>query len=182
MTTMFGFSDTSSGNGVDEVADLNGVGYSPQERSLRDLFVAEYLLDYDHIKAAQRCGFGQQLAIEWGLRFLSEPYVQLRIQRLGVGKNDDSDETVDYEKRRIREALMKEAHNVGPGSSHAARVSALKALAEIHGMVKKEVVKKPGEGPVGGVMQVPAISDLNEWEAVAAASQDALVDHAGDGE
>ncbi len=189
MTSHFGFSDTadsppSTGGGyvlppeIPQSADL-----SQREIALRDLFVAEYLVDYDMMKAAMRCGFAQQMAVEYGQKLFYDSYVQVKLSRIGIGKNDGSEETVAYDKKRIQEALMREAHNYGPGSSHAARVSALKALAEIHSLVERKVAgQKSANAPQGGVMTVPAIADLTEWEQAASASQDALIQHAGTGE
>lgn len=151
---------------------------SPREKALRDLFVSEYLIDYDQVKAAQRCGFALQFAIEYGRKFMEEPYVQRRINEVRFKKIDER-ELEDYDKARIRTALMAEAHNRGPGSSHSARVSALSKLAALYGM---EAPKKidANVNHRGGVMAVPGIAALDEWEQQASASQDELTRHASD--
>jgi len=153
--------------------------YSFREKSLRDLFVAEYLVDFDQVKAAQRCGFQFQFAIEFARKFMDEPYVQQQIKRVKLGQDQPIDEKEEEKlnKKRIFATLFQEAHYHGPGSSHAARVSALGKLAAMYGM---EAAKKT-EATVthkGGVMAVPGIASLDEWEATASASQDQLIAHA----
>ena len=153
--------------------------YNFREKSLRDLFVAEYLNDFDQVKAAQRCGFQFQFAIEFARKFMDEPYVQQQIKRVKLGQDQPIDEKEEerLNKKRIFATLFQEAHYHGPGSSHAARVSALGKLAVMYGM---EAPKKT-EATVthkGGVMAVPGIASLDEWEVTASKSQDALITHA----
>lgn len=184
MTSIFGFEQPDQSAPTGGYAMPEGIPqpdvYTEKEKALRDLFVAQYLIDYDQVRAAQRCGFNFQMAQEYAHKFMAEPYVQLRISEVGIGKNNDEPATLDYDKKRIREMLMKEANNYGPGSSHAARVASLKALMELNGMVKKDTGKS-GPASKGGVMQVPAIADLDEWEQAASQSQDALAEHAKSG-
>lgn len=150
----------------------------PREKALRDLFVSEYLVDYDQVAAAMRCGFNKQFAVEYSSRFMEEAYVQLRINEVRFMKTDDK-LTEDYNKQRILTSLMKEAHNHGPGSTHAGRVAALGKLAVMYGM---EQAKKADLTVThrGGVMAVPGIAKLDDWEQMASASQDELVKHAAD--
>ena len=146
------------------------------EQALRDLFVAEYMNDFDQVAAAQRCGFQYQFAVEFATRFMREPYVLRKIQQIRM-TTYPAKETADYEKNRIKAALLFEAHNRGPGSSHAARVAALTRLAAIYGL---EAPKKVDQTVThrGGVMAVPGIAALDDWEKQASASQDQLVAHA----
>ena len=151
---------------------------SPTEKSLRDLFVNEYLVDYSPISAAQRCGFQHAFAKDYAIKFMQEAYVQKQIKNVEQSKpaaGEDKEE--EYDKRRIKKKLLEEAFFTGAGSSHAARVSALGKLAAIYGMdapLKSEqtVTHK------GGVLMVPAISDVNSWETVAQESQQKLVQDA----
>lgn len=147
-----------------------------QEKALRDTFVAEYLVDYNGLKACMRCGFPREFAIEWSQKLLDEAYVQKRITELSMfapnGEDQEKGEA-DYNKQRIKAQLLKEAHYYGPGSSHAARVSALKNLAVIYGM---EAPKKIDANIAhqGGVMRAPGIAELDSWEQSASSSQEAL--------
>ena len=144
-----------------------------RERALRDLFVVEYLIDYDAIAACQRCGFNYQFAVDYSLKFMREPYVLQKINKVKFQETDE-ESSLEFDTKRIRASLMAEAHYRGPGSSHAARVAALSKLAALCGM---EAPKKFEQtiNHRGGVMAVPGIASLDDWEQAASASQDALV-------
>jgi hypothetical protein len=152
--------------------------YSERERALRDLFVSEYLIDYDQVAAAQRCGYTYQFAVEYAQKFMHEAYVQQRINAVKFAVLDETQEA-DYDKKRIKAALMQEAHYKGPGSSHAGRVAALAKLAALYGMEAPKKVDATVQHR-GGVMAVPGIAALDDWEKQASVSQDALAGHAGD--
>lgn len=146
---------------------------SQSEKDLRDRFVEEYMLDFDQKAAVIRCGIMESFAKEYAGRFMNEPYVRRKIAELQKAAADDPKTEEEQTKRRIRAALLKEAHYRGPGSSHAARVGALAKLGAMYGMdapikTQKEVTHR------GGVMMVPAIANLNDWEKAATASQEAL--------
>lgn len=179
--TMFGFTadqpkDDSPVEVVlpDRIPDTES--YSFQEKSLRDLFITEYLVDFDETKASLRCGFQFQFATEYGRKFLEEPYVQRRISEIRTLANRDEEQVTEYNKRRIIEQLLAEAYYKGKGSSQAARVAALRELKDFYGMGGASARKSAAgaNGPAGGVMVVPAIANVEDWEATAQASQAAL--------
>lgn len=120
-----------------------------REQRLRDLFVAEYLIDYDYTAAAVRIGFATNNAVEFGQKFKYDPYVQRRISESMGAEHTDPEFMNVVTKRRIINTLMKEAHYTGAGSSHSARVAALAKLSNIKGMdapTKTETkVKHEGE-------------------------------------
>lgn len=146
-----------------------------QDKDLRDTFVAEYLVDYDENAAAIRCGFASSFALDYAKKFMNEPYVQKKLkaeQLSGPITKDDEVQEEKLHKRKILTALLREAHN--PMISGAARVAALSRLAVIYGM------DQPAKGDGnqlhrGGVMIIPAIADINDWQAAAVASQTQLV-------
>lgn len=145
-----------------------------REKALRDFFVQEYLKDYEPVLAAMRCGFMRAFAEEYAVRFMGESYVQRKIKETEfTGPVDAKAEAAD-DKRKILIGLRREANYRGPGGSASSRVAALAQLARIHGM---DVVKKDKgvRGNRGGVMVVPGIADIDEWEKVASESQDKLV-------
>lgn len=187
MSSTFGFPETTS---VDEIGGVvvpsnpEQVELKENEKQLRDLFVSEYLVDYDQVRAAQRCGFAYQFAIEYATKLMAESYVQRKISSLRISPDVNETELEDYNKRRIREGLIREAFYSGPGASHAARVSALKALAQVNGMIVAPggAGSKGSSGSPGGVMAVPGIADLDAWEQTASNSQDNLAQHADRGE
>lgn len=147
---------------------------SERERELRDLFVDQYLYDYDIRLAAIRMGFVDTVATEYGLKLFNDSYVQKRLaeqQRLIAEDPKAEDEAT---KRRIRAALIREANYRGIGGSHSARVSALAQLKSIYGMDAPTRIQAEMKHQ-GGVMAVPAIADLDAWQKAAEASQQALV-------
>lgn len=151
---------------------------SEQEIGLRNLFVNEYLIDYDSVAAAMRCGFQSSFAEDYARKFMGEPYVQQRLKnyRLAEPESKETKATEDeFNKRRIMTGLMREAHN--GSNSGAARVAAFSKLSSIYGMdapikTQQEVLHR------GGVMMVPAIADINAWEMTAIESQSKLVTEA----
>lgn len=143
---------------------------SPKEKELRDKFVSEYMIDFDQTAAAIRIGFSASFAQTYAEKFMTEPYVRKQIALMQTALTEDDKLEADLDRRRIRAGLMREAHYRGPGSSHAARVSALAKLASIRDMdaptkIKSELTMR------GGVMMVPGIANLDEWEKAAQASQ-----------
>ncbi len=147
---------------------------SDQEKALRDLFVAEYLVDYDQVAAAIRCGFSAGFAGDYAKKFMGEPYVQKKLKGEQLAEPQNKEEEADQErihKRKILAALMREAHN--PMISGAARVGALSRLAAIYQMDMP--AKGAAEMHRGGVMMVPAIANIDEWQTAAIASQTQLV-------
>jgi hypothetical protein len=143
-----------------------------REKALRDTFVAEYLVDYSQTNAAMRCGFPRDFATEWGSRLMDEPYVQQKLKSLEMTPGDPVAEA-EYNRQRIKQQLMREAHYRGPGSSHAARVAALARLAAIYDLEAPKKTKIDIEHR-GGVMRAPGVANLEDWEAAAVASQEAL--------
>lgn len=146
--------------------------YDAQELALRDLFVAEYLKDYDAFAAAIRCGFAGSFAKTWAQTFMDETYVRCEIKRLELAAV--TKHTTELNKRKILSALMREAQQFG--GSQAARVSALTTLAKIHGMdAPPSRAGANGTASQRGVMVVPGIAKALEWEQAAVASQSQLV-------
>lgn len=143
---------------------------SAKERELRDKFVEEYLIDFDQTAAAIRIGFSASFAQTYAEKFMTEPYVRKKISDMQTAMAEDEKIEADLDRRRIRAALMREAHYRGPGSSHAARVAALGKLATIRDMDAPTKIKAD-LSLRGGVMMVPAIANLEEWEKAAQASQ-----------
>lgn len=159
-----------------ELTGADDAPSNPRQKALLDLFISEYLIDFDAVDAAQRCGFQREFAIQYSKQFMDSPYVKRRVKELQLMKVDESQDA-EFNKARIKSALIREAHYMGPGSSQSARVAALAQLAKLYGM---EAPKKT-EATVthrGGVMAVPGIASMDEWEAAAESSQRDLVSDA----
>lgn len=144
-----------------------------REKAVRDLFVDQYVKDYSPVAAAMRCGFMRMFAEQYAQKFMAEAYVRKRIQAVELGETDTSKSSVKKEKAQILAHLRKVAYSDLTPS--AARVAALKMLAELHGIAKSD---GGTGGPAGGVIEVPAIASLDEWEKVAVQSQSKLVEDA----
>lgn len=142
---------------------------------LRDRFVEQYVIDYDAKAATMRCGYPGDFARDIAVKFMNCPYVTLKIQQYEDGKDVEKD--LDQEQRRLIAQLRKEAAYYGPGSSHAARVSALSKLASIRKLdapIKHDLTMTNK----GGVMVVPGIVSLEDWQKAAEQSQEDLMKHA----
>ena len=135
----------------DDEADSGEREYTVREKALRDIFVTEYLKDFDAFTAALRCGFSSAAAAMYSQRFMEESYVQREIKIRELSLTENELEETAIQKRKIMAALFREAHYRGPGSSQSARVNALRTLASITGLDKVS----SSNGVTGGVMVVP---------------------------
>lgn len=146
-----------------------------QEKELRDLFVVEFLKDHDYKAAAIRVGFLPKFADQYAAEFAVDPYVKKRIDEEMTRKLSD-EEAAEHKRAMIRRTealLLKQAGYAGPGASHGARVSALAKLASIYGMDAPTKVEQTIQHK-GGVMMVPGVASIDEWEAAAVSSQEKL--------
>lgn len=142
----------------------------PRQKALRDLFVSEYLIDYNQVNAAMRCGFPRDFAVQWAGQFMDEPYVQKRIKEMEYTPIDPKQEE-EYNKQRIKMQLLRESMYRGPGSSHAARVAALTTLAKLNNMEPSKKIDQ-NINMQGGVMRIPAApASSDDWEQAAMQSQ-----------
>lgn len=166
--------------------------YDPADKNRWDEFVTTYIVDYDSYAACIRCGYQGEEALEFAKQFMQEPYVRNAIKILEAhrtakflsepekGSAEESNYSElppsyiplseEQEKQMIVSSLMREAHYTGPGASHAARVSALNALAKIKGIEKPEQ-EEDANLIRGGVMIVPAVGTLDDWEKAAGNQQ-----------
>lgn len=173
---------------------LSSPSYDPGMVHTWNQFVEQYLKDYDPFAACLRIDYSMETALEAAKEFMNEPYVRRRITMLEemrlkhIPKTEPLDkeereakeaefESIDFtphtpelDQQRIISALMREAHNTGPGSSHAARVTALGQLMKIYNMDKSDD-KDTTINNNGGVMIVPAVGSVDDWEAQASGQQ-----------
>jgi len=152
-----------------------GPALTPAEKALRENFVNEYLLDYDPVAACIRIGLMQRVALSYSFTLMNEPFVLNLIKErqatIPEKKNEKSEE------QRLQSLLWELAYYKGPGASHGARVAAASKLCNIKGMdgatkIKSEVTHR------GGVMVVPGIASVEDWETEAATSQGKLISEA----
>lgn len=151
---------------------------SHREKEIRIKYVEEYFVDHSPRRAAIRVGYSEPFVDEFVRRMNADAFVQrlisARTKQIALDPRGEDDET----KRVIRARLLAESTYHGPGSSHAARVSALAKLMSLYGMDAPTVVKAE-HNHRGGVMFVPPIAtSLEDWEKAAVKSQQDLVSNA----
>lgn len=144
---------------------------TPAEKALRDQFVEQYLVDFDPFKAALRIGFLHSVAMTYAQQLMQEGYVLREIaRRERIDPEDDKAQAA--RDRQLTLNTLRQAAQNGP---YASRVAAAAKLASILGMdapikTQQEVTHR------GGVMMVPAIANVDEWEREAQKSQEKLAE------
>ena len=111
---------------------------SGQEKALRDLFVQEYIKDFDPFQACLRVGFQAAFAVEYAKRFMSEAYVQRKIADLQRATPENEDAQAKQDKALVLSVLRQAAQN-GP---YASRVQAAAKLATILGLDRDDSVEE----------------------------------------
>jgi phage terminase small subunit len=102
------------------------------ERILRDVFVDEYMKDFNSFAAAIRVGFLPAFAREYAKLFMEERYVLVKIHERKMAGTNNVQEEIDKDERIVIATLREAAQN-----GHAmTRVSAAKTLAQIRGFDK----------------------------------------------
>jgi hypothetical protein len=142
------------------------------ERALYDIFCEEYLVDLDATRAASRCGFQAGFARDYGQMLFTKSYVQKKIAALQRAKLDEKDERA-FDAINIRARLRAIINDDRQKAS--ARVAAARELNTMHGLHNQEK-QSSDVGQRGGIVLLPSIANLTEWEAAATASQSALAE------
>lgn len=107
---------------------------SEVEIQLREAFVREYFKDFDETKACIRLGYQISFAIEFGQRYLEEPFVQRLIADKRAALTLPPEKQLEQDKALIIETLRQACVK----GQYATRVAAAKQLAIIHGLDKTE--------------------------------------------
>lgn len=163
------------------VPEVEGEMAAPElswrERALRDLFVREYLTDFDQYAAALRCGYSAAYAREEAVKLMNEPYVRQQIKALEVlpSEQDNPEAMKEY----VVLGLRREANYRGSGASPSARVAALSKISSIYGLdaptkSKHELTGADGTS-LAGVIVVPGLMTAEQWAEAAAKQQEELV-------
>lgn len=148
-----------------------------RERALRDLFVNEYLVDYDSFAAALRCGYAESYAREYAGKLMNETYVRQRIRELEVLPSED--DNPEKMKNYVVVGLRREANYRGAGASPSARVAALAKISTIYGLdapakTKHELTGPDGQ-PLNGMLVIPGLMTMEQWAEAAEKQQADLV-------
>lgn len=128
----------------------------------QQLFVAEYLVDLNATAAYKRAGYKPRTdaaAAESASRLLRNVKVAAAVAAAQTKREQRTEITQDW----VLGRLKIEATSEGEDSSHAARVSALKVIAQHLGMLKERVehTGKDG-GPLGIDAMVAAVIAAEE--------------------
>lgn len=105
-----------------------------QEKAFRDLFVNEFMKDFDAYYACIRCGMIATFAADWSKRLIHDPYVQRKIADL-TRKPSLDEESQKVADRALLENTLRQAMQHGP---YAGRVAAARAFAEMRGWTKPD--------------------------------------------
>lgn len=143
---------------------------SETEDTLEARFVNEYLVDFDPYLAAVRAGVPRLQAKPKAKVLLGTMAVQKAIvERVDAMRPSDI-----ATPQRILMGLMREA---GRAVFDGDRIGALKSVHEVLKDIRKqekEDAESAKTGKKGGVMLVPGIPALSDWEEAATASQAVL--------
>ena len=143
---------------------------SPVEKQLRDRFVEEFMHDRSPFHAAIRCGFQATFAKQYADQFMNESYVQRKIKELETKVNEDKEDEISEDEKLVLRTL-REAMKVGPFASRVAAANKMSAIRGMDAPTKSEQTIHHR----GGVMQVPGISNIEDWEKQASESQGKLI-------
>lgn len=169
--------DSSLGKTLAERTEEN---MRPSTKRRRDVFVAEYLYDFNGAAAYRRmraiCDPDNKKeltpaqASNLGYNMRNEPYVELRIREVV----DLLEQKELINQNRILAMLVREANVHGIGAQHGGRVAALKTLVDVLGMgsaAQQARRAAAGSGRGSGVMVVPEEGSVGTWEERAQAAQ-----------
>lgn len=141
------------------------------EKEMRDVFVREYIKDGDPYAACLRIGFSSSWAHEYAEKFMHETYVRQQITEAQSNVNY-TDKNIAESLKRMLFGMMWKFSQVG---ATPAQVSAASKLMNILGMdapTKTEVLHK------GGVMVIPEVKTMEQWEAATIREQQKLIEDA----
>lgn len=144
-----------------------------RERALYDKFADEYLVDQNATLAASRCGFQAGFAVEYGKQLSTKAYIQRRIAEL---RRRPADTKADREYDRTLSINTLRSIASDPYQKGSARVAAVRELNAMHGFHAPTKSQLDINGARGGVVLLPGIAKLEDWEAAAEASQSALAE------
>lgn len=99
------------------------------ERTIRERFAREYVVDFSGPDALIRCGYAAAYADEYSKRFLSEPYTKNLISQL---ENEAEELLPEEHRKRMIKALYRVINS--PYSKGSEKVSAIAQLCKIQGL------------------------------------------------
>lgn len=145
---------------------------SNAEKALFETFCREFLVDRSYVRAASRCGFQAQFAVEYGKLLYAKSYVQKRLAEMERQKpNEKQEKEFDAvnTRARLRAIINDESQKA------SARVAAARELNAMHGLHAATKINMNTNTRGSGVIVVP-VGTLDEWEKMATASQQKLIE------
>lgn len=148
---------------------FGSVQLSQEQVNLRQRFVSEYLRDMDALKACLRLGYSISYAKDSAKNLLHDPYVQYLL----AAKNDSPQSSKEQystnitAKNQAKAALMA---IINSGYDEKAKVAALKLKFQLD----REEQNASGVES-SGVMIVPGIDSVADWERTAMHTQEKLM-------
>lgn len=136
-----------------------------------EAFARQYIIDFNQKRAAVRMGYSETAANTMGNSIFWHSYTQAYLVALIRGM----EETTIVGRNEVLAGLLREAHSYGMDSSSATRIMAWKEIAKILGMYVARIEISANSS---GVMEVPLVRDVNEWEQISAVSQGLLMEAA----
>lgn len=170
-------SKKATGKLAQRLASRTEENLSPKAKDRADRFVLQYLRDFNATQAFIRTQVEEgkpyedvdyNYAMNQGYQMTRWPYVAQKIQEA----IEVAEEKNIVTRAEVLYGFKREAHYMGMGSSHGARVGAWTALAKVLGMEQKKL--EQNLAMKGGIMVVPATESLSSWEERAQAAQAAL--------
>jgi hypothetical protein len=140
---------------------------SEVEKSLHDKFFAEFLHDFDIQKAAMRIGFSPDGARKHGPELYCSEYVQNLLKDFYSNEKNVQKADVTLVKMTLRDVMV--------NGSDKDRISAANQMKGILGIDAPLKTQQIGAGHMGGILRLPAVANLNEWEKIAERHQKAVM-------
>lgn len=140
-----------------------------KQKIFYDLFIVEYIKDFNKSMAYIRAGGSVGHAPAGGAQVYRTPYVQRALMML----REQLEEENIITRTEILYSLKREANYYGDDGSAASRTKALTILAKILGMEAPTKIEQTTTHR-GGVMVVPMVASTADWKMQALTSQEAL--------
>lgn len=134
------------------------------------LFANEYLYDFSATRAMERLGVSGDRATSLGKSYLKHWFVQRKIRSI----IQNFREANIANEGNILSLMYRDASNFHPLANPVARVNAQKQIAKVMCMEPDDKIKAMNvnaKATGGGVMVVPAMGSMADWERDTAAEQ-----------
>lgn len=115
---------------------IEPVTLTADEIALRDLFIGEYMQDFNTFLAAIRCGFPAAMAVDWGRTLYQDAYVQKAIITLSRKPSDNPQGQLEADKELIANTYR----NAMATGSKSEQIAAARALAAMRGFEKPDTI------------------------------------------